>query len=89
MPSEYKGLCTDCEEVSFPPEECGNCERLGHAGSELDRMRKTVNDLIGVLDSLRDRLETNNGGAAIDPIQQRGWAERIRAVIARATEGQS
>ena len=41
-------------------------------------------DLLDVARGMLDRLELNNGGLPLDPIQQRGWAEMFRAAIAKA-----
>ncbi len=38
-------------------------------------------DLLDVSRAMLERLELNNGGHALDPVQQRGWAERFRGAL--------
>lgn len=48
------------------------------------RLIAAAPDLLAAAEAMLDRLETNNGGLALDPVQQRGWAERFRTAIAKA-----
>lgn len=49
------------------------------------RLIAAAPDLLDLCQALLDRLETTSGRLPLEPVQQRGWAGRLRVVIAKAT----
>ena len=52
--------------------------------TERDSLKAERDTLLAVCNALLDRFQTNNGKAALDAIQQRGWASRLRDAICKA-----